>query len=384
MCGAASPPLGRWTASSFSSPGGLGDARPPSPPAQFEPCKVGGQSGERLSNPTPLPVSERARCRGANPGPKIEPSPERAPLAQSPPPFSKTKQRGKQFLEDMGGPQKRRFVLELTDNVCHPDLIRAQNKGTSTCPNCPLSPLGALTMGLWQKFYGDTVDGLAKAACGLPPNGNGPSPSLLCYRARLRSDALLSTARSRDTQRGDSVSIQHYDVIRAHRYKYRRRGLMVRRHNVVSARLRLGYRPVWQVAGMAEEPHFTSCQLCDAPSSNNLAHYCLHCHVVRDMLPRGLPLTEICRFLLVHDNLDTIIVRHPRFGDPSRQSSPRRGDLSLPGQRVPRLQVLWRLMVTKVPEATTLGKAEHTPHEPVYLVVASPARVHRVQAPVCV
>ncbi|KAG0724279.1 hypothetical protein GWK47_005217 [Chionoecetes opilio] len=82
---------------------------------------------------------------------------------------------------------------------------------------------------------GDTVDGLAKAACGLPPNGNGPSPSLLCYRARLRSDALLSTARSRDTQRGDSVSIQHYDVIRAHRYKYRRRGLIVRRHNVVSS-----------------------------------------------------------------------------------------------------------------------------------------------------
>ncbi|KAG0718483.1 hypothetical protein GWK47_052366 [Chionoecetes opilio] len=160
----------------------------------------------------------------------------------------------------------------------------------------------------------DTVGGMAKAACGLPPNGNGPSPSLLCYRAGLRSDALLSTARSRDTQRGDSVSIQHYDVIRAHSYKYRRRGLMVRRHNVVSARLRLGYRPVWQVAGMAEEPHFTSCQLCDAPSSNTLAHYCLHCHVVRDMLPRGLPLTEICRFLLVHDNLDTILVRHPRFG----------------------------------------------------------------------
>ncbi|KAG0716294.1 hypothetical protein GWK47_010036 [Chionoecetes opilio] len=159
-----------------------------------------------------------------------------------------------------------------------------------------------------------TLDGLAKAVCGLPPNGNGPSPSLLCYRARLRSDALLSTARSRDTLRGDSVSIQHYDVIRAHRYKYRRRGLMVRRHNVVSARLRLGYRPVWQVAGMVEEPHFTSCQLCDAPSSNTLAHYCLHCHVVRDMLPRGLPLTEICRFLLVHDNLDTILVRHPRFG----------------------------------------------------------------------
>ncbi|KAG0713156.1 hypothetical protein GWK47_016843 [Chionoecetes opilio] len=109
---------------------------------------------------------------------------------------------------------------------------------------------------------------------------------------------VLGTPREAIVSRSNTMTF-----IRAHRYKYRRRGLMVRRHNVVSARLRLGYRPVWQVAGMAEEPHFTSCQPCDAPSSNTLAHYCLHFHVVRNMLPRGLPLTEICRFLLVHDKL---------------------------------------------------------------------------------
>ncbi|MPC88856.1 hypothetical protein E2C01_083777 [Portunus trituberculatus] len=62
-----------------------------------------------------------------------------------------------------------------------------------------------------------------------------------------------------------SVSIQHYDAFRHHHYKYRRRGLIVRRHNVVAARLRLGYRPLWQVAGLEDEPHFTSCLLYHSP-----------------------------------------------------------------------------------------------------------------------
>ena len=39
--------------------------------------------------------------------------------------------------------------------------------------------------------------------------------------------------------------------------KRHHRGLLVRKHNVVSARLRLGYRPLWQVAGWQDEPHYT-------------------------------------------------------------------------------------------------------------------------------
>ncbi len=92
---------------------------------------------------------------------------------------------------------------------------------------------------------------------------------------------------------------------------------MVRRRNVVSARLRLGYRPPWQVAGVEGEPEFAECRLCRAPLSNTIEHYCLTCPIVRGLLPQGQPLDAVCRHLLHHEFLDIILVRHPRFGGSS-------------------------------------------------------------------
>ena len=89
---------------------------------------------------------------------------------------------------------------------------------------------------------------------------------------------------------------------------------MVRRHNVVSARLRLGYRPPWQVAGVEGEPSFTECRLCRAPLANTIDHYCLACPAVRHLIPQGLPLDAVCRYVLTPNVLDEILVRHPRFG----------------------------------------------------------------------
>ena len=83
--------------------------------------------------------------------------------------------------------------------------------------------------------------------------------------------------------------------------------MWVRKHNIVSARLRLGYRPLWQVAGLEDEPHYTSCPLCHSPNSNNLHHYCLHCPAVGDLLPREQPLLAVCQYLLQQDHLYLIL-----------------------------------------------------------------------------
>ena len=154
---------------------------------------------------------------------------------------------------------------------------------------------------------------MAKAACTLPC-GERPFPSLSCYLSRVRTDSFRSTDHCRNQQRAHSLSIQHYDAFRHHRYKYRRRGLMVRRHNVVAARLRLGYRPVGQVAGLEDAPHYSSCLLCHAPNNNTLEHYCLHCPRVDGLLPREQPLIDVCRYLLTQENLDELLARYPRFG----------------------------------------------------------------------
>ncbi len=88
-----------------------------------------------------------------------------------------------------------------------------------------------------------TADRLAKEACRLPLRGDEPPLFLPCYLSRVCSVAFLPAWRRRDAERPHSVTINHYESVCRHKYSYRRRGLMVRRHNVVSARLRLGYRP---------------------------------------------------------------------------------------------------------------------------------------------
>ena len=86
----------------------------------------------------------------------------------------------------------------------------------------------------------DRVELLAKGACKLPlPDDT--TPSLPCYKRIIHSAfSLLSTAWMLSAP---SVSIQHYDHFRL-TPRHRRHGLMVRRHNIVSARLQLGYRPL--------------------------------------------------------------------------------------------------------------------------------------------
>ncbi|KAK7086870.1 hypothetical protein SK128_002699 [Halocaridina rubra] len=160
----------------------------------------------------------------------------------------------------------------------------------------------------------DTADRLAKAACMLDGHAVDAEPSLRCLRNIIYSAGFAMTVQRRDTERANSVSIQHHDHFLHSRYKYRRRGLMVRKNNVVSARLRMGYRPLWQVSQTLDMPQYTSCKLCDRPNANTLDHYCLQCPTVRDVLPRGQNLIQICSFLLNDDNLDVILARYPHFG----------------------------------------------------------------------
>ena len=161
----------------------------------------------------------------------------------------------------------------------------------------------------------DMVDRLAKAACALNTDDDDDTvPSLRCFRTNIYSAAYAMTVHRRDAERANSVSIQHHDHFLQSRHKYRRYGVMVRRHNVVSARLRLGYRPVWQVSQAEDVPHYSSCKLCNCPNANNLQHYCLECPTVRGLLPQGLSLTDTCAYLLTGDNLDKILLQFPYFG----------------------------------------------------------------------
>lgn len=160
----------------------------------------------------------------------------------------------------------------------------------------------------------ETADSLAKAACALNDIDVPAIPSLQCYRRVLNTASHALVVERRNAERGDSVSIRHFENFVNCPHKYRRHGLMVRRHNVVSARLRLGYRPLWQVSQAVDVPQHSSCRLCDLPAANTISHYCLECPVVRHLMPRGQDLIAICKYLLKDDNLDEILVQYPHFG----------------------------------------------------------------------
>ncbi|XP_076035376.1 uncharacterized protein LOC143021653 [Oratosquilla oratoria] len=160
----------------------------------------------------------------------------------------------------------------------------------------------------------DTVDSLAKAACDLELPVIRTPPSLRHYKTILCSAMHTLTANRRNAERAHSVSIQHYDNFIDTSHKYRRHGLLVRRHNIVSARLRLGYRPVWQVCQTEDVSHYSTCKLCHLAKANTLEHYCLACPTVKDLLPQGQDLIYVCKYLLQNENLDVLLMRYPYFG----------------------------------------------------------------------
>ncbi len=75
-------------------------------------------------------------------------------------------------------------------------------------------------------LHNTIADRLAKGVCRLPPPGDGRPLSLSCYLSIVRSAALLPVRRRRDTERPLTVTINHYESVCPHKYKYRRRGLM--------------------------------------------------------------------------------------------------------------------------------------------------------------
>lgn len=117
----------------------------------------------------------------------------------------------------------------------------------------------------------NTTDLLAKTAYVLtPPAAGVTTVFLLYYKNMIRQAARTSTLHRRNFERAHSATIQHYDHFLAHPHKYRRSGLMVRRHNVVYARLKLGYRPVWQVDETGQASLFCLHKLCDTPNAKTL------------------------------------------------------------------------------------------------------------------
>ena len=160
----------------------------------------------------------------------------------------------------------------------------------------------------------DKVDKLARAACLLSdPAIRLPLSKHLVRRImrdEVREDMLIRT----DAARRDSVSIPHYDWYRNEGHPYGKSPSLTRRCDVAIARIRMGYRSVWEVSTRPSPADLTECPLCRAPNSRTLIHYIIDCKSIDDFRPPGKLYREICDFFIAETHvLEDILTKFPDF-----------------------------------------------------------------------
>ena len=119
-----------------------------------------------------------------------------------------------------------------------------------------------------------------------------------------------------NTERGSSISIRHYDKYSRTPYKYGTHKTLTRQCDIIAARLRLGYRAIWQLQEeqrRANSIERTKCALCGGENMRTLVHYIDQCPVIQPLRPPGKRYQEIINILLTTDLLEDILALYPNF-----------------------------------------------------------------------
>ena len=119
-----------------------------------------------------------------------------------------------------------------------------------------------------------------------------------------------------NTQRRESISIKHYDHFSGVKHFYGKAKLFGGPCDRIAARIRLGYRRVWQIdkdkTGRSH-PEYSKCTLCQAPDSNTLEHYVSYCSSLSNFRPPDLRYIELCYHFCKPEVLYPILRLYPNF-----------------------------------------------------------------------
>ena len=118
-------------------------------------------------------------------------------------------------------------------------------------------------------------------------------------------------------RRNESYSINHYDLFRTIKHKYGKNKSQTGPCDRIAARIRLGYRKIWQMKyeaqGTARDEH-SKCLLCDQPQGNTLEHYILNCETIKPFRPpERLGFYELCVHFCKPEILYPILNLYPDF-----------------------------------------------------------------------
>ena len=114
----------------------------------------------------------------------------------------------------------------------------------------------------------------------------------------------------------DSTSIKHFDHFASVKHQYGKAKILAGPCDRIAARIRLGYRKVWELqrekTGRANQ-EYAKCSLCQAESSDTLVHYITFCPVLKPFRPNGKQFHELCLHFCKPDNLIPILTAFPGF-----------------------------------------------------------------------
>ena len=140
--------------------------------------------------------------------------------------------------------------------------------------------------------------------------------SLKQFSALLRKEKKEELEMYLNSQLPESCSIKHYAKFSNIKHTYGKGRLHTGPCDRIAARIRLGYRKLWELkyerTGQAK-PEYSSCVLCGESMANNLQHYISFCPKLKPFRPQGMRYHELCIYFCNAENISPILDEYPGF-----------------------------------------------------------------------
>lgn len=136
------------------------------------------------------------------------------------------------------------------------------------------------------------------------------------FKTLIKCEQIEFRNTKRNKERSASYSIKHYDLFVDNEHKYGQNKLHTGPCDRIAARIRLGYRKIWQLkyetSGVLQE-EFSNCDLCNEAQGNTLEHYICFCVKLKHFRPPGLGFVELCNYFCKPESLYPILLLYPNF-----------------------------------------------------------------------
>nr|XP_053627417.1 uncharacterized protein LOC128685005 [Cherax quadricarinatus] len=138
--------------------------------------------------------------------------------------------------------------------------------------------------------------------------------SVSSLRTIIRKELEMNLIDLRLREIDTSQSIYHHSIMQEEPHVYGASNKISRLLDVTTARLRLGYKYLWQVKSPPPDVDQTKCKLCQMDYCHTLHHYVLECDQINEFRNNSLRnVQEMAKYFIHSGILQTILEKYPDF-----------------------------------------------------------------------